>query len=233
MPKTKTFVNWSGGKDACMALYHSAQQPHLEICSLLTTISLPYQRITMHGVSKKLLLAQTKALGIPVHILELPSGVDMQTYDQLMKQTLNQFREKGFQLSVFGDIFLEDLKQYREQQFVNSGIELLFPLWQNQTKMLIHDFIELGFKAKIVAANARLIDQEFLGRTLDHQLIATLPEEVDPCGENGEFHTFVYDGPLFENPLDISVGDTVLKKYGKESSQWDNEFWFCELNLNS
>ena len=129
------FLSWSGGKDACLA-YHKCKEQGVEIASFLTTVSLPFQRITMHGVARNLLEAQTQALGMPLHIVELPEGVNMETYDEIIKSTLDDLKSSGFERAVFGDIFLEDLKKYREEQFKTSGIDLLFPLWQQDTKTL-------------------------------------------------------------------------------------------------
>ena len=140
----KTFLSWSGGKDACMA-FHQCHQQGVTINELVTTVSLPFQRITMHGVARHLLEAQAQALNMPLHIVELPEGVDMATYDKIIKATLNDLHSIGFTQAVYGDIFLQDLKEYREAQFQNSGVDLLFPLWQQDTRTLVESFIDMGY----------------------------------------------------------------------------------------
>jgi len=225
----KALMNWSGGKDSALALHLLQQQQNSKI-TLFTTINKAFQRISMHGVRLPLLQAQAQALDLPLKIVDIPEQVSMEQYNQIMHQALTEFKQQGITHSVFGDIFLEDLKAYREAQLQKLGLEALFPLWGKPTRQVMKEFLELGFKTIVVAANARLLDKSFVGRVIDEHFLADLPDNVDPCGENGEFHTFVFDGPNFAEPVPFQTGETVRKTY--EHSQevaWDNQFWFCDL----
>lgn len=225
----KALMNWSGGKDSALALY-LLQQQNTPPLTLFTTLNKAFQRISMHGVRLPLLQAQAQALNLPLKIVDIPEQVSMEQYNQLMQQALIPFKEQGITHSVFGDIFLEDLKAYREEQLAKLGLEAHFPLWGKPTSQVMKEFLQLGFKTLVVAANAKLLDKSFVGRVIDKQFLEDLPEHVDPCGENGEFHTFVFDGPNFSHPIPFQVGETVLKTY-KHSQEvaWDNQFWFCDL----
>ncbi len=219
-------MNWSGGKDACMALHYSLDQFH--ISKLVTSVSLPFNRVTMHGVPRELLVIQAQALGLPLKIVELPAAVDMETYGRIMGETVDQLKEDGCKQAIFGDIFLEDLKKYREEQLQSSGIKAVFPLWKADTRTLVETFCELGYRAVVVCANAKLLDKAFLGREINQEFLADLPKHVDPCGENGEFHTFVFDGPIFKQPVPFTFGEIVLRSY-PERDGWDHQFWYCDL----
>lgn len=222
-------MNWSGGKDSALALYLLQQQQNCEL-TLFTTINKAFQRISMHGVRLPLLQAQAQALQLTLEIVDIPEQVSMEQYNQIMHQALTGFKQQGITHSVFGDIFLEDLKAYREEQLQKLGFEAHFPLWGKPTRQVMKEFLEAGFKTIVVAANAKLLDKSFVGRVIDDQFLADLPENVDPCGENGEFHTFVFDGPNFEIPVPFRTGETVLKTYEhSEEVTWDNQFWFCDL----
>ncbi len=225
----KALMNWSGGKDSALALYLLQQQQNCEL-TLFTTINKAFQRISMHGVRLPLLQAQAQALQLTLEIVDIPEQVSMEQYNQIMHQALTEFQQQGITHSVFGDIFLEDLKAYREEQLQKLGFEAHFPLWGKPTRQVMKEFLEAGFKTIVVAANAKLLDKSFVGRVIDDQFLADLPENVDPCGENGEFHTFVFDGPNFEIPVPFRTGETVLKTYEhSEEVTWDNQFWFCDL----
>ena len=228
----KAFFNWSGGKDSSLALYYILKQKEYKIETLLTNISEEHQRISMHGVSLDVLKAQTSRMGLPLDTMALPKGLDMEAYDNMMKLKMTSYVEKGFKYGIFGDIFLEDLKLYREEKLRTVNLEGVFPLWQQPTSKIIQDFISLGFKAKVVAINAKLMDKSFVGRDLDQSFINDLPKGVDVCGENGEFHSFVYDGPIFSSPVPIKVGEIVKKTYeSKNNSNWDNTFYYSDLVL--
>ncbi len=230
----KTYLNWSGGKDAAMALYKHRATGNAPVTKLLTTISQEQRRITMHGVAEALLDAQAEALGLPVQKVALPASENLEQYNKVMAEAMQQLKQEGFERAVFGDIFLEDLRKYREEQLEQQAIRGVFPLWKLNTKKLLQHFINLGFKAVVVCTNARLLGEEFVGKVIDQQWIDRLPDDVDPCGENGEFHTFVFDGPIFSAPIPIVIGENHLHHYPqKEGDTWDADYWFCELSLKN
>lgn len=225
------YLNWSGGKDATLALYKTLQDPAYQVKKLLTNISRDQERISMHGVRKSLLFEQVKQLkvAIPLEVVELWEGMSMEDYSALMTQKTRELKQEGLQDTIFGDIFLEDLRTYREKRLESVGIQAHFPLWKQDTLSLLEEFIGLGFKAVVVCTNARLLDESFVGRQLDTSFLADLPSGVDPCGENGEFHTFVYDGPLFEAAVPFEIGEKVLKEYPVKEAKWDSAFWYQDL----
>jgi uncharacterized protein (TIGR00290 family) len=228
----KAFFNWSGGKDSALALYKLLNDSEYKVEALLTNVSDQFDRISMHGVRKELLIKQTESLDIPLHTLKLTENISMNDYDEIMKHQLSEFTSKGFTHSIFGDIFLEDLKKYREEKLSEVGLKGVFPLWKMDTLTTVKEFIDLGFKAIVVCANAKLLDESFVGREINHSFLADLPAEVDPCGENGEFHSFVYDGPIFSTSIPITIGDKVIRHY-QEETEWDSSFWYCDLVLSS
>jgi len=224
---------WSGGKDSALALYkvRSGEIPGLRIHCLMTTLSEAHKRISMHGVRQELLHAQARSLNLPIHEVFLPENATMDHYDAIMYNAWQQYRQDGVRMAVFGDIFLQDLRTYREEQLNKVGSKAVFPLWNIDTTELAREFIDLGFKSIIVAVDADKLGESFAGRMFDHQLLNDLPENVDPCGENGEFHSFVFDGPGFSNPVPFQTGEKVLKKYPLDSNdeQSYKGFWFVDL----
>lgn len=232
--KPKAIFNWSSGKDSALALYKTLREEKFEIVSLLTSINKEFQRISMHGVHVSLLEKQAESLGFPLIKMELPKEPSMEEYREIMSTTMNEIKSQGVTHSIFGDIFLEDLRKYREDQLQSIGIEGVFPLWKINTTELIHEFLDLGFKTIVTCVNETYLDKSFAGRIIDKDFIKDLPENVDPCGENGEFHTFTFDGPIFKNPIDFEIGETVKKTYTKPKSNENEEngeyvFWFCDL----
>lgn len=223
----KTYLNWSSGKDSALALYYLLQDNMYRVEYLLTSINSHYQRVTMHGLREELLNQQMKMIGIPYGKVELPENPSNEEYEKRMGEKVRQLQSEGFECSAFGDIFLEDLKRYREQQLTPLGFELLFPIWKKNTHDLMLEFINLGFRAIVVAINAELLDKSFVGRELDRDFLNDLPEGVDPCGENGEFHTFCYDAPYFKNSVPFTIGEKVLKEY--THGKIKTGFWFCDL----
>ncbi len=224
----KTYFNWSTGKDAAMALQLLKEDQNYEVDRLVTSINGALQRVTMHGLRNELLFEQVKALDIPCDVITLPENPDMETYADLMRQKTEELTSAGYTHSAFGDIFLEDLRAYREKQLNN--FTCVFPLWKKDTTALIHRFIDQGFKAITVCVNAELLDQTFVGREIDHDFLNDLPKNVDPCGENGEFHTFCYDGPIFDHPVGFTKGEKIYRGYPKPNAP-DKEvgFWFIDL----
>ncbi len=232
----KAVFNWSGGKDSALALYHLLKQSQFEVTSLLTTINSKYNRISMHGVRKELLQAQSEAIGIPVMEILLPEMPSMTDYDNVMKKSMLELKESGIEHSIFGDIFLEDLKKYREEKLKEVGLNAIFPLWKRDTSELIREFIDLGFKTIVVCANSQL-GEGFTGRIIDNDFLKDLPKGVDPCGENGEFHTFVFDGPIFKTPVKFEVGEKVSRDFPAPKKDEDScgtseesaTFYYCDL----
>ena len=230
--KQKALFNWSGGKDSSLCLYHALKDEQFDIKYLLTTVNGKYKRVSMHGVSEKLLNNQAKSIGLPIRKIYLPEFPNMEEYDQIISKELNTAKEKGIKLSIFGDIFLEDLRMYRENQLKKLGFVAAFPLWKRDTKEIAKEFIDLGFKSIIVSIDSRYLDKSFAGRIYDESFLNDLPDNVDPCGENGEFHSFVFDGPIFKTPISFKKGEIVYKEYKSHSKENPDEkfgFWYCDL----
>nr|WP_298995256.1 diphthine--ammonia ligase [uncultured Allomuricauda sp.] len=228
----KTYFNWSSGKDSALALHYLIQQGNTSIDRLLTTVNGHYNRVSMHGLRKDVLEAQAEAVEIPLDVLEVPESPSMEEYNSLMKNKVLELKSAGYTHTVFGDIFLEDLKKYREDMLRPLGIQPIFPIWKKNTKVLLQEFLELGFKAVIVCINNSKLDKSFLGKELSLELMDTLPEDIDPCGENGEFHTFCFDGPIFKHPVAIELGEHLFKSYDDPSDKIEKiEFGFCDVLL--
>ena len=238
----KALFNWSSGKDSALALYKIQQNPEFKIDCLLTSVNQQFQRISMHGVRVELLEQQAESIGIPLEIMQIPEMPTMEVYENVMQKTLEKLKEKEITHSVFGDIYLEDLRKYREDKLATMGFEGVFPIWKIPTQDLIQEFISLGFKTIVVCVNERYLDKSFVGRIIDQQFIDDLPENVDVCGENGEFHTFSFDGPIFQKPIDFEIGEIVYRKYEKpaqdssntacdtdDTTAYDFGFWYCDL----
>lgn len=239
MPDKKICIfNWSGGKDSTLALHHALLDPTIEIRYLITTVTEKYNRVSMHGVREALLIKQAESIGIPLHQIRLGEMPDMETYDRTMKQHLTKFKEEGITHSIFGDIFLEDLRKYRENKLAEIGITAIFPLWQKNTKELIEEFLNLSYKTIIVCTQQNL--ENFCGKVISMDLINQLPAEIDPCGENGEFHTFAFEGPIFRNKITFTIGEKVFRTYNTPKKTEENEdspcstsalsgFWYSDL----
>ena len=206
------FLNWSGGKDSALCLHYAGQQG-LSFDRLLTAVNEATGRIAMHGVPRSLLEAQAAALGKKLSVMELPAQPGMGDYERILLQTHEALKAQGYDTAAYGDLFLEDLKQYRLRQLEKAGLQGLFPLWGFDTQKLLEGFIALGFRALIVAVNERFLDRSFCGRELDAAFLRDLPGDVDPCGENGEYHSFVYDGPVFLRPVSFRKGAIVQRSY--------------------
>ncbi len=222
-------MNWSSGKDSALALYYIRKENKYKVEKLFTTLDTSTGRISMHEIKKELLLAQAESIGIELQIADISTSTSMEDYNQKMENEIFNLKNEGFEASVFGDIFLEDLKEYREDQLKKAGIEAVFPLWKQDTTQLINKFVDLGFKAIVVCTNSRILSEDFCGRIIDKKFIEDLPENVDPCGENGEFHSFVFDGPVFRKPVDFKPGEKIRHSFPSKDQKWDSEF--CFLNL--
>jgi uncharacterized protein (TIGR00290 family) len=205
----RTWVSWSSGKDSTLALAEARADPELEVVGLLTTLNRSADRVAMHAVRRELLLAQADAVGLPVHQVELPWPCSNEEYQRLMTDAVAVARSTGVKRMVFGDLFLADVRAYREEALAGSGIEPVFPLWGRPTSELAVEMLDRGIRATITCVDPRQLDAAYAGRAFDRDLLADLPSGVDPCGENGEFHTFVHAGPGFAAPLDVRVGEVV------------------------
>ena len=207
----KILYSWSGGKDSAMALHELLKEKAYEVAALLTVVTKDYGRISMHGVREELLELQASALGLHLEKVYISKNSDNKEYELRMKEVLMRYKKLGVEAVAFGDIFLEDLKKYREERLQEAGMKGIFPIWKRDSRELANTFIELGFKAVITCVDSKMLDGRFSGRLFDRQLLSELPAGVDPCGENGEFHSFVYAGPIFRNPIPHELGETVLR----------------------
>ncbi len=238
----KAIFNWSGGKDSALSLYHCFKDGKFNIKYLLTTVSESYYRVSMHGVRRELLWLQAQSIGKKLKEVFLPENASLNIYDEVMKRNLKELKKEGIDYSIFGDIFLEDLRQYRENRLEEIPMKGVFPIWGRSTKEIMSEFIELGFKAVVVCVNEKYLDKSFAGRLIDSSFLSNLPANVDPCGENGEFHTFVFDGPIFSKSVSFQLGEIVYKKYETSSNKKDEDccsknnvdsfdtgFWYLDL----
>jgi uncharacterized protein (TIGR00290 family) len=208
----KAFLNWSGGKDSAFCL-NIARKQGLQVDVLVTAVNQKHNRVSMHGVRKELLELQAASIQLPLHIISLPEKANMAVYEERVHHSNMQLKKQGFDEAVFGDIFLEDLRKYREALYQKDNINCSFPLWKMDSKELVKEFLSAGFKAIIVCVNGSMLDQSFCGRLLDESFLSDLPSTVDPCGENGEYHSFVFDGPIFQHPIPFKKGDIIRQEY--------------------
>ncbi|MBL0522927.1 MULTISPECIES: adenine nucleotide alpha hydrolase [Aeromonas] len=209
MEKKRVLLSWSSGKDCALALHRLRQDPAIEVVGLFTTLNQAFERVAMHGVRKQLLLQQAECVGLPIICIDLPWPCSNEDYARIMEGFIADVLAQGIRHMAFGDLFLEDVRAYRERQLAGTGIEPLFPLWGSKTPELAREMMAAGMKARISALDPKKLDAGLGGHDFDPALLAALPEGVDPCGENGEFHTLAYDGPMFRRPLAIRVGETV------------------------
>jgi uncharacterized protein (TIGR00290 family) len=218
--REKAVVAWSGGKDSALALYETLGSDRYEVHALLTTVNRDYDRISIHGVRRVLLEQQAKALGIPLEKTFISKGASDAEYEKELLKALKRQKDRGVSSVVFGDIFLEDVRKYRERILETAGMNGVFPLWKQATQILAHSFINLGFKAIITSVDSNVLGKDFVGREYDERFLSDLPENVDLCGENGEFHSFVYGGPVFHERVSFVKGERVLR---------ENRFYYCDL----
>jgi uncharacterized protein (TIGR00290 family) len=202
-----------------MALHQLRRDPLREVAALLTTVTEGYDRLSMHGVRRILLERQATALGLPLEIVTIPPQCVNTEYESRMEAMLVTWKNRGVTDVAFGDIFLQDLREYREKNLARVGMNAQFPVWLRPTRELVREFIALGFRAVTVCVDPKILDASFVGREIDEGFLAALPAETDPCGENGEFHSFVYDGPGFSAPVQFTLGEKVLR----------DGFYFCDL----
>lgn len=210
---------WSGGKDSAMALHTLLQQEDVRVAGLLTTVTEGFERVSMHGVRRELLHRQARSIGLPLQEVRIPPQCVNPVYEARMEGAMRSAVQQGIRRVSFGDIFLEDLRAYREKNLARVGMEAIFPIWKRDTRELARHFVGLGFRARAVCVDPRILDRSFAGRELDESFFRDLPAGADPCGENGEFHTFVYDGPIFQKPVKCRPGEVVER----------DSFVFCDL----
>jgi uncharacterized protein (TIGR00290 family) len=218
----KILVSWSTGKDSAWMLHQLNHLYPNAAAGLLTTTNQAFDRVAMHAVRRELLAAQARATGLPLHVVPLPWPCSNEQYESIMRTAIAGFVADGFTHVAFGDLFLEDVRKYREDRLANSGLEPLFPIWKTKpTRDLARDMIEAGLRARLTCIDPRKLDRSFAGRTFDADLLRDLPAACDPCGENGEFHSFACSGPMFAEEIKLTVGDTIDR----------DGFVFCDLNV--
>ena len=206
---SRTLVSWSGGKDSALALHRVLADAGVRVDGLLTTVTDEYDRISMHGVRRTLLEAQAAAIGLPLEIVRIPPACSNADYEAATSAALAAYAARGGEAIVFGDLYLADIRAYRERLVAPLPLAPRFPLWSEDTTTLARRFVALGFRAVLVCVDPKQLDPRFAGRSYDDALLDELPPGVDPCGENGEFHTFVHGGPIFRHPVAITAGETV------------------------
>lgn len=207
--KKKCLLSWSSGKDCAYALHLLRRSAELEVVGLLTSVNETFDRVAMHAVRRTLLEEQADACGLPLHVIELPWPCSNDIYESRMRSAVTDAEGAGVQAIAFGDLFLEDIRRYRERQLAETKLVPVFPLWGRETRQLAAEMVEAGVKARITSVDPKQLDPSFVGRRWDAALLEELPEQIDPCGENGEFHTFVHDGPMFRHPIPIEVAKVV------------------------
>ena len=220
MMKEMVIVGWSGGKDSALALYEVLKKKSFDVLELLTTVTEDYDRVSIHGVRRVLLEEQAESLGFPLEKMLIKKGASDAEYESELVKILKVHKSHGVNSVLYGDIFLEDVKRYRDEMLAKLGMHGVYPLWKKNSQDLARRFIDLDFKAVITVVDSKVLGKEYAGREYDKQFLADLPAGVDPCGENGEFHTFVYNGPIFSKSLTFTKGEVVLR---------ENRFWYCDL----
>jgi uncharacterized protein (TIGR00290 family) len=221
--KSKILLSWSSGKDSAWALQVLRRQDQYEIAGLVTTVNSAFDRVAMHSTRRALVEQQAEASGLPLQVVDLPWPCSNAEYERIMKTVCDQAVAQGITGFAFGDLFLADIRAYRERQLQGSGLKPIFPLWQMPTRELAREMIAAGLRAKLICVDPAKLAPEFVGRDFDEQLLADLPPGVDPCGENGEFHSFVYAGPMFDREIPVVAGERVQR----------DGFWFCDVSETS
>lgn len=216
----RALLSWSGGKDSALALAEVRTRRSLDVVALLTTVTQDYGRVSMHGVRRTLLKAQADALGLPLVEVPITRDATNEEYETNMARTLSAFKQAGVTTVVFGDLFLADVRAYREEKLRLADMKAVFPIWKRDPERLARCFIAAGFRAVTTCVDTQALAPEFVGREFDEAFLADLPDGVDPCGENGEFHSFVYEGPILRRAILVKMGETVLR---------DGRFAFCDL----
>jgi uncharacterized protein (TIGR00290 family) len=217
--RERIILSWSGGKDSSLAYYYIQEKNAYEVVALLTTVTEGYDRVSMHGVQRSLLEQQAGSLGLPLQKVYIPRDSSNEEYESRMKEVLLGYQGEDINATGFGDILLAGVRRYREEKLAEIGMKAIFPLWKRDTSELIRDFIDLGFKAIVTCVDSRVLDPSFAGKLINDDFISLLPPDVDPSGENGEFHSFVFDGPIFRQRIKVSIGEVISR----------DPFYFCDL----
>ena len=207
--KAKAWLSWSSGKDSAWALHEMRMHGDVEITALFTTLNSAFHRVAMHAVRESLLEAQAAAARLPLIKIPIPSPCPNEVYERAMSEAMAQAKERGVTHIIFGDLFLEDIRKYREENLAKCGLTPLFPLWLKDTRELANEMIAAGLRANLTCVDPKKLARSFAGCSFDAELLAALPASVDPCGENGEFHTFVHAGPMFSAPIAVHPGEIV------------------------
>jgi len=215
----KVLLSWSSGKDSAITLYEMQRRRGCEIVGLLTILTEDYDRVSMHGVRRSLLQRQAESLHLPLQQIFISKKASNEEYETKMQAMLAKFRKAGVSSVIFGDIFLEDIRKYREDNLSKIGMKAIFPIWQRNTAQLAQTFVDLGFKAIVTCIDSKVLSKTFAGRIINEHFLAEIPPNVDPCGENGEFHSFVFDGPIFKSRISYTIGQIVSR----------DSFYFCDL----
>jgi uncharacterized protein (TIGR00290 family) len=209
--RKKTWLSWSSGKDSAWALHVLRQSDDYEVTGLFTTINSAFDRVAMHAVRVELLREQAQAAGLPLYLIEIPYPCTDEQYAAVMAEFVARASVEGVQCMAFGDLFLQDVRRYREERMQGTGIDAVFPLWGRPTRDLLTEMLTGGLRACLTCVDPKVLSAEFAGRELTLELLDSMPSSIDPCGENGEFHSFVFDGPMFNRPLDIEMGEVVTR----------------------
>ena len=216
----RILVAWSGGKDSALALHKVLRDSEFVVAALLTTVTQGYDRVSMHGVREELLDQQAQSLGFAIEKVRIPQRASTEQYGAKMREALEKYLAQGVRRVAFGDVFLEDVRAYRQENLARVGMEGVFPVWGIDSKELMRRFLDLGFRAVVTCVDTAALAREFAGREIDESFLQDLPETADPCGENGEYHSFVYAGPILRKPIRFRKGEVVLR---------ENRFYYCEL----
>lgn len=234
MEKIKSVFNWSGGKDSAFALYKVLQSGLYDVVALLTTVNSSSSRSTMHDIPLELLERQASSIGIPLYVINLSPASGMDEYNKAMSDAVLHFKEQGVTTFIFGDIFLYDVRKYREDALRPLGIDVFEPLWDKSSREVMEEFLQSGLKTVIVTTTATVLGREYIGRHIDESLIKDLPESADVCGEQGEYHTFCYDGPIFSHPVTFTLGQPYEKSFPiklDDGTEQTFSYWFADLGI--
>lgn len=234
MEKIKSVFNWSGGKDSAFALYKVLQSGLYDVVALLTTVNSSSSRSTMHDIPLELLKRQASSIGIPLYVINLSPASGMDEYNKAMSDAVLHFKEQGVATFIFGDIFLYDVRKYREDALRPLGIDVFEPLWDKSSREVMEEFLQSGLKTVIVTTTATVLGREYIGRHIDESLIKDLPESADVCGEQGEYHTFCYDGPIFSHPVTFTLGQPYEKSFPiklDDGTEQIFSYWFADLGI--
>lgn len=234
MEKIKSVFNWSGGKDSAFALYKVLQSGLYDVVALLTTVNSSSSRSTMHDIPLELLKRQASSICIPLYVVNLSPASGMDEYNKAMSDAVLHFKEQGVTTFIFGDIFLYDVRKYREDALRPLGIDVLEPLWDKSSREVMEEFLQSGLKTIIVTTTATVLGREYIGRHIDESLIKDLPESADVCGEQGEYHTFCYDGPIFSHPVTFTLGQPYEKSFPiklDDGTEQTFSYWFADLGI--